>query len=106
MEFGILHEIPSLSGGSDADSFAAAFDVVDGAEAGAASAPIGVWTMGMSGIILPCPQVQIPGGLVSHLHWHGEQQPARPMTSRHAQNNRVGKSWLHFTAGIGVGSLP
>ena len=32
MEFGIFHECPSLSGGSDADSFAAAFDVVDGAE--------------------------------------------------------------------------
>jgi alkanesulfonate monooxygenase SsuD/methylene tetrahydromethanopterin reductase-like flavin-dependent oxidoreductase (luciferase family) len=32
MEFGIFHEFPSLSGGSDADSFAAAFDVVDGAE--------------------------------------------------------------------------
>jgi alkanesulfonate monooxygenase SsuD/methylene tetrahydromethanopterin reductase-like flavin-dependent oxidoreductase (luciferase family) len=32
MEFGIFHEFPSLSGGSDADSFAAAFDVVDAAE--------------------------------------------------------------------------
>src|ERR1700691_5386556 len=32
MEFGIFHEFPSLPGGSDADSFAAAFDVVDGAE--------------------------------------------------------------------------
>ena len=32
MEFGIFHEFPSLSGGSDADSFAAAFEVVDGAE--------------------------------------------------------------------------
>jgi len=32
MEFGIFHEFPSLSGGSDAEAFAAAFDVVDGAE--------------------------------------------------------------------------
>ena len=32
MEFGIFHEFPSLTGGSDAESFAAAFDVVDGAE--------------------------------------------------------------------------
>ena len=32
MEFGIFHEFPSLDGGSDADSFAAAFDVVDAAE--------------------------------------------------------------------------
>jgi alkanesulfonate monooxygenase SsuD/methylene tetrahydromethanopterin reductase-like flavin-dependent oxidoreductase (luciferase family) len=32
MEFGIFHEFPALSGGSDADSFAAAFDVVDAAE--------------------------------------------------------------------------
>jgi alkanesulfonate monooxygenase SsuD/methylene tetrahydromethanopterin reductase-like flavin-dependent oxidoreductase (luciferase family) len=32
MEFGIFHEFPSSPGGSDADSFAAAFDVVDGAE--------------------------------------------------------------------------
>ena len=32
MEFGIFHEFPSLSGRTDAESFAAAFDVVDGAE--------------------------------------------------------------------------
>jgi alkanesulfonate monooxygenase SsuD/methylene tetrahydromethanopterin reductase-like flavin-dependent oxidoreductase (luciferase family) len=32
MEFGIFHEFPSVPGGSDADSFKAAFDVVDGAE--------------------------------------------------------------------------
>ena len=32
MEFGIFHEFPSLPGCSDAESFAAAFDVVDGAE--------------------------------------------------------------------------
>ena len=32
MEFGIFHEFPSLPDCSDADSFAAAFDVVDGAE--------------------------------------------------------------------------
>jgi len=32
MEFGIFHEFPAAPGQSDADSFAAAFDVVDGAE--------------------------------------------------------------------------
>src|SRR3984957_2455083 len=32
MEFGIFHEFPSLPGCSDADSFAAAFEIVDGAE--------------------------------------------------------------------------
>ena len=57
MEFGIFHEFPSLSAGSDAGSFAAAFDVVDGAETGAASASIGVWSMGVSEIVLPRPQV-------------------------------------------------
>lgn len=32
MEFGIFHEFPSLEGRSDAEAFAEAFDIVDGAE--------------------------------------------------------------------------
>ena len=33
MEFGIFHEFPALEGRSDAEAFARAFDIVDGAEA-------------------------------------------------------------------------
>ena len=28
------------------------------------------WSMGMCVVILPRPQDEIPGGLVSHHHWH------------------------------------
>ena len=32
MEFGVFHEFPALEGRPDADAFAEAFDIVDGAE--------------------------------------------------------------------------
>jgi alkanesulfonate monooxygenase SsuD/methylene tetrahydromethanopterin reductase-like flavin-dependent oxidoreductase (luciferase family) len=32
MEFGVFHEFPSLTGRPDAEAFAEAFDLVDGAE--------------------------------------------------------------------------
>jgi hypothetical protein len=46
-------------------------ETTDPTEAGCCTNSVTVWSMGMRAMILRCPQVQIPWGLVSQLHWCG-----------------------------------